>query len=258
MFIHDKTDPAAKDAKGRDPKIERALVQADIAKGLKVVERILDSSDAKFASRSFLLEQCLEFGLSRQPWKNWSRFTRHMNSSRFGLQQWPTEFVDYLMFVSRLGIGTAAELGVFLGGSSYFAAAVLQRANPDLVYTMVDIRDRLIGFPAFSKLLTLDKRIPMTSSQMAREAFDLVFIDADHSYMGSKLDWLNLGRSARKAVAFHDIHGHSYSKKYEGGIVRTWAETKEVWMDSHALYEFAHSPQRWMGIGLAVRTDAPG
>lgn len=257
MFIHQKTDPEGPEGKPGGKRkaspVERALVEADVEKGLKVVERILSSSDAEFESRGFLLDRCLEFGLSRQPWKNWSRFSTHMNSSRFGLQQWPTEFVDYLQFVSRLGIGTAAELGVFLGGSSYFAAAVLQRANPQLVYTMVDIRNRLLGFPKFSRVLNLDKRIPMTSSEMAGEAFDLVFIDADHSYMGSKMDWLNLGRSARKAVAFHDIHGHSYSEKYQGGIVRTWAETKEVWMDTHALYEFAHSPVRWMGIGLAVR-----
>ncbi len=68
---------------------------------------------------------------------------------------------------------------------------------------------------------------PNTSSDLVGQKFDLVFIDADHSYMGAKYDWLNLGRYARKAVGFHDIHGHEYDK-YDGGIVRACERNRKA------------------------------
>jgi len=76
-----------------------------------------------------------------------------MNSSHFGFQQTPTEFADYLVFLSRLKIETAVEIGVFAGATAYFSAAVLQRVNPNLTYTLVDIPHHLSAFDEFQELL---------------------------------------------------------------------------------------------------------
>lgn len=226
------------------------LAQFDLKKCVRVVLEILASSDEEFQSRDFLLGKALEFGLFGARWEKLARWTQYMNVSGFGLLQIPTEYIDYLRYVSKMEITTALEIGVHRGASAYFSAAVLQRANPELLYTIVDIEDRVWSFNEFAQHLNLRKNVPGTSKDFVGQEFDLVFIDGDHSYAGSKRDFLFVGRHARKAVAFHDVRGNEYSKQ-EGGITRTWQEIKVSLADTHTIVEFSHSPTPWMGIGVA-------
>ena len=134
---------------------EREARKRDVEKGIAVIDSILSSTDAEFASRQFILGKVLEFGVRRNPWKNMAPWTRHQNASAFGLMQIPSEFADFLFHLSRLDIRTAVEIGVMSGASSYLICAVLQRANPGIDYVMVDIQDNIIGFDAFAKRLNL-------------------------------------------------------------------------------------------------------
>lgn len=65
------------------------------------------------------------------------------------------------------------------------------------------------------------------------------------------LDYRNLGKSAAKAVAMHDIHDHGL----ESGTVKAWDAIKIDLRETHAVYEIAHSAQRGLGIGLAIRCN---
>ncbi len=227
----------------------------DIEKGLAVVKRILNCSQDEFRSKQFILSELLSFGLanSTSEWREMQQFSDSRNMSLFGTLQYPTEFVDFLMECSRHKPETACEIGVYTGGSAYFAAAVLQRANPKSTYTMIDVADNLIGYESFASVLNLEKLVPSVALDHEARVFDLVFIDADHSYHGAKEDYESLGRHANMLVAFHDIHGHEYDKK-GGGIVKFWGEVKSKYESSARILEFAHSRHRWMGIGVIDKT----
>lgn len=233
------------------PRTNASLLQKDIDRGLRAVERILRSSAEEFASRSFLLSCFADYGIPIMSSDIFAPWLTLMNPSGFGALQLPTEFVDFLRVLARLGITSAAEVGCFRGGSSYFMAAVLQRANAGAELTLIDVSDGLVGFDAFAGILNLKKAIPMSSDDFSGQMFDFVFIDGDHQYKGVTRDFANLGKYARKAVAFHDIHGHEFDSQ-EGGTVRAWNDVKVQLRETHAIYEFAHSASRALGIGLAV------
>lgn len=233
------------------PAVRGENLHRDAEKGLRVINKILDSSDELFSNRAFLLDCLLEFGIPIMSSPIFSPWIGAMNASGFGILQFPTEFVDFLRHIAPLGIEKAAEIGSYRGGSSYFMAAVLQRANPNASLTLIDIEDNLVGFEMFAEKLNLVKAVPKSSDDFAGEVFDFVFIDGDHTFIGVARDFAQLGKHARKAVAFHDIRAREFDSE-EGGTVRAWKDVKQHLRLSHSIYEFCHSTEDSLGIGLAV------
>ncbi|MFC5584271.1 class I SAM-dependent methyltransferase [Nitratireductor kimnyeongensis] len=225
----------------------------DVRNGIDVCRKILSSSDEEFSSRRFILDCILDFGIIPNNWALMSRFGANRNTSLFGLIQYPTEFADFLMALSRVPIESAIEIGVFRGASSYFICSVLQRANKNVKYTMLDIEDNVIAFDEFSRFLNIIPAFKKTSDDFAGQKFDFAFIDGDHSYEGVNKDIINIGNFA-KCVAFHDIYGHEYNN-LNGGVVRAWREFVQAHCMDMSIMEFSHAPEQWMGLGLAIRTD---
>lgn len=229
----------------QDPGSKKYLPQ------LQATFNILNSTDAEFNSYDFILNQIKGFGLGNFDWYKFGDFLKWRNESEFGLQQIPTEFARFAMFLSKLKISTFAEVGVYRGCSSYFLAAMVQRSNPEVKYSMIDIADYIEGYEYFSKLLNLEKLIPGTSKDVRGQRYDFVFIDGDHSYDGVKEDFLNLGQYCNVGVGYHDIHAHEYDSQ-KGGTVRWWNEFKDNYSDEFSMYEFSDQV-RWMGLGVGLR-----
>lgn len=233
------------------PKPIPELIPHDVRKGLKVVNRILASSDEEIWSRKFLLDNFQEYGVMRATPEFFQTWAKYMNQSGFGSLQVPTEIVDCLRRVMPLKIKSAVEIGVYRGGLSYFMTSVFQRLDPEFELLMVDPWDSLLGvFDQFAEVLNLRYAIPSTSSDFADQAFDFVFVDGDHTYEGAMRDFHNLGKFAQ-AMAVHDIHDHSANV----GTPRAWDEMKQELCATHEIYEIAHGVPRNLGIGLAIRAD---
>jgi hypothetical protein len=81
--------------------------------------------------------------------------------------------------------------------------------------------------------------------------YDLIMIDADHTYDAVKADYENYKHMARKAIAFHDIIGEG-AKLSDGTPVevpRLWGELKP----DHTTIEFAETwGDKPMGIGVIL------
>ncbi|MBK0024053.1 class I SAM-dependent methyltransferase [Brucella pseudogrignonensis] len=226
----------------------------DIQKGVEVCKSILSSADGLVFDRDWILDRIKAFGLAYQDWSLMENFNDWRNTSHFGLQQFPTEFADFLVLLAKTIPKNGVEIGVWRGASSYFMCAVLQRITRDYEHTMIDISDYVFGFDDFNSILNLNKKIPNTSTDFRGTEFDFVFIDADHSYDGASTDYLNLGRYAKKIVAYHDIHAHEYDH-LNGGTVRAWREFKAANANKMSIMEFAHSPTPWMGIGVGLKNS---
>lgn len=228
-------------------------IEDEIYNGLKVIERILSSSDYEINSREFLLDCFYDYGIPYMESDIFEEFQSIMNKSGFGPIQFPTEFIDFVRRLIRLEIRTFAEIGSYRGGSAYFICAVLQRVDKDFSLTIIDPVDNLLGFDVFRKKLNLIKKIPSTSRDFKCESFDFVFIDGAHDFDSVIEDYYNLGKSARVGVAFHDIFGHEFDS-LNGGVVKAWNIIKNELRSTHEVCEYAHSVERSLGIGLALRS----
>lgn len=228
----------------------------DVDHATDVVKRMLDLGP-ELKNRTVLMEQMRAFGLAFNGWPGLHAYQDWFNSSKFGLLQLPTEFVDYLLYAADKNPSSAAEIGIFTGGTSVFSSAFFQALNPDFHYTGIDITNRLIVHDRLLAPLNIDFVIGKTSEAFVGKPFDIVFIDGNHSYEWAKRDYLNMGRHARQICAFHDVHAVEYEPQ-GGGVYRFWRQLRSSLAMNTAMLEIAHAPPgagkaadgRWMGIGL--------
>lgn len=215
---------------------------------LGVINELLTASDNELINYEWMYEHVIKYGVFCFNEDSWYKQENDYQWAVYGLQQIPEEFAKFCNMLSSLKVNTAAEVGVYRGRSAFFICAILARKNPDLKYKMIDIVDRIEDYDLFKEVLPqLEKAIPSTSNDYKEESFDFVFIDADHSYDASILDYKNMGVNAKKLVAFHDIYAHEYDHE-NGGTVRMWQEVMERTKDKeHLVYSIY--PDKWMGIG---------
>lgn len=215
-----------------------------VARQIDVLKQILSASDEQVGDFDWMCARIKEYGIF--PFRKQGEDALY---TQYGMMQVVEEFAGLCCYISKLNIQTAIEIGVNAGKSSYIMCALLSRHNQGLKYTCVDIYDVMDSFDMYHAVLpSLEKQTPTTSEDYAGISYDFVFIDADHSYDASIIDWQNVGKFANRITCFHDIYAHEYDS-LNGGVVRTWKEVMELTKDKkHKV--FSSYPDQWMGIGV--------
>lgn len=213
----------------------------------------------KLLDRAHLLSRIRDIGIAFNTWQALDGYQDWTNASRAGILQTPTELADFLLYVARTEPADMVEIGTFTGGTMLIAAAMFQALKPDFHYYGIDPKARTLALPRTLERLNLTEWSPATSDDHAGRAFDVVFIDGDHSYDWAKRDYLNLGRHARKICAFHDINAQQYTPA-RGGVFRFWRQLRHSVAQEAKVVEICHSPPPregegdFQGIGLIDRS----
>jgi hypothetical protein len=173
-------------------------------------------------------------------WQNYMVDKRTTN----GIYQTPRQFAECIIEILKYNIDSYLEVGIFQGGSYLLMSNILKRKNPKCKCIGVDISDCYINQDMKNAIqgFTIG-----TSKNYKGVCFDLVFIDADHSYNSVKEDWENVGKYANIAM-FHDVNDPSVP-----GVVQLWNEIKEGKQYKEFFYH--SSNRRVHGIGLLFNTS---
>jgi cephalosporin hydroxylase len=181
------------------------------------------------------------------------------------MQQYEQEFTEFLGIVSELGIRSYLEIGSKFGGSLYRVGMVMPagsecvavdmpngtKAWPESERSLRAVADELTRQGRKCSLIWGDSADPKVVRQVvaARAAYDMVFIDANHTLPYVRKDWENYGKLAEKAVVFHDI---SWDRGPEWTRVRI--EVPAFWRDikqAHHYTELKYDPtRRDNGLGI--------
>lgn len=132
----------------------------------------------------------------------------------WGIEQNPHELATFLVCMQELGVQSALEIGTgYRAGLARFLAHEM-----GWTVTTVDIQDygnigdghTVDGIEFFTGGIasTVYWREGLSGEKFTNvRIWDLLFIDADHSYESIKLDYETFSQHATKAIAFHDITG---------------------------------------------------
>lgn len=175
----------------------------------------------------------------------------------------PIELAGFLALIRELGVRRYCEIGC-RNGDTFLA--VMETIGPGGTGLAIDLPEnadsrrsltatvrelRQMGANAFDAFG--DSRAPaVRDAAVALAPFDLVLIDADHTYHGVRLDWLDYGGMA-PVIAFHDAAApdNHMSDGLPNGVGRFWREIKDRYRHQEIV-----TPGSNMGFGILFRDAA--
>jgi hypothetical protein len=180
-----------------------------------------------------------------------------MNASHQGITQYPREFARWLLLLGGEKIASYLEIGCYNGATACLATAYLHRLNPALRAVTADITPWFIFHPLVRDLIPLEYHAGRTSYDFAREQFDAVFIDGDHSFPWALADFRNVGQPAR-ICGVHDIRSRFYLENEAlGGVTAAWELIRRESAGPGVEFrEIRDHPIDYFGIGVRIRRQA--
>jgi predicted O-methyltransferase YrrM len=197
--------------------------------------------------------------------KDFNSIAQSALDAPFYAQQKRTELTQLLEFLSKYDLKNILELGVFKGGT---IKAWTNISNKRAIITGVDLPEGKYGGgfnPEEQKqieklaigeqkigLFALDTHLKSTLKIIKEYApFDFLFIDADHTYEGVKVDFDLYSPLVRKGgfIALHDIVKHTKYPEVE--VYKLWNEIKNKYNYKEFIdLEYPTDHGLWGGIGL--------
>lgn len=150
------------------------------------------------------IERCGVHAVFGEPGEGWA------------IEQNPHELATFLVAMQALGVHSVLEIGTgYRGGLSRFLAAEL-----GWEVTTVDIENYGHAFPGVHYLIYATARPKFEDWDGGDISYDLILIDANHTYESVKADWMYYAPFASKAIALHDIAGLRDCE----GVAQFWYE----------------------------------
>lgn len=191
--------------------------------------------------------------------RNWAT----MEKPGLDIQQVPQEIAALLDFAQERDVQTVLEIGTGeSGGLARFMAGELgwhvTSIDLNVPETFIPDADGVMGFESGGTWQVIEANsqtpdsIAFEDDGEGIEAFDLVFIDGDHTYEAAKADHENYANRAVKIVAFHDIAPDGWWE----GSARYWSEIAHTkgGKPKKGYYE-AIEPNAKTGLGWYVVSD---
>lgn len=211
-----------------------------------VLNTILTTDIKNLKDETFLVDLIRQWGVHNDPVIDFGQ-VNHPYRSDFGVLQQPEQLAPALIFLSDKKINSYCEVGIFSGSNLVFVSAYLLRFNPKLKPTGVDT-GRHLDQRVFNDLPFKVEFILGTSDKVKGRRFDLVFIDADHTYKWVEKDYNNVGKYA-KICMMHDIQDEYVVKERDNaGSKKFWEEMKTT----KEKVEFLAHPDGLKVLGIGV------
>lgn len=170
--------------------------------------------------------------------------------------QWPWEIFEAKKIVQDQYPMRIVEIGCLYGGTLAIWLECLAN-NPKAVVIGIDPEiDKVREYVSDRKLMLVkeySKSLKAINAVEVIAPIDVLFIDGDHSYEGSKFDFLTYGRMVKKGglIVLHDI----VTFRPEVGVPRLWQEIKLEYYGTYHTQEIIgkHEPELGGGIGIVYK-----
>jgi len=180
-----------------------------------------------------------------------------------GLRHWqyPNQFGEYLVLLSKLKPASYLEIGVRHGGTFIITLEYLKKFVPVKKAVAIDIAypPSLASYKKInnaSRFYQLNSQTEDFKKFLEKEKhFDLVFIDGNHEEAACVNDFYNI-KDIANIIVLHDIVSDVCP-----GVVNSWAFIKKKYAAEFIFFEFTKqyesvkqkTRQSFFGIGLAVK-----